>query len=145
MAKNDPKTAAKAVIYSKGKYLLLFRGRGENISPSSWDIPGGGMEKGETAAETLIREVKEETGIDISSSKIFPIKEWNMDKDGIKIGGTDFLCSLDDCQEAVLSAEHIRAQWFSKEEIMNSEEIPTWLKESVELASARLKSKTNDN
>jgi 8-oxo-dGTP diphosphatase len=138
MTRNDPKTAAKAVIYSKGKYLLLFRDKREDVSPSSWDIPGGGMEEGETAAETLIREVKEETGIDISSSEIFPIKEWNMNKGGIKIGGTDFLCFLDDCQEAVLSVEHIRAQWFSKEEIMNSEEIPAWLKESIELASAKL-------
>ena len=141
MEKNDPKIAAKAVIYSEGKYLLLLRSSKEDISPSSWDIPGGGREKGESLAEALVREVREETGIDLSLSKIFSIKKWNMDKGGIRIGGTDFLCVLDKCQKAVLSAEHVLAQWLSQEEIMNSGEIPPWLKESVELASAKLNNK----
>jgi len=138
MIKNDPQRAAKALIIFKDKYLLLLRNSKEEICPSEWDIPGGGMEAGETIEEALIREVKEETGIDISSSKFFPIKSWEMDKDGIKIGGTDFLCILTDSQEVSLSVEHIRAQWFSGEEIMASKEIPAWLKEDVERAKKEL-------
>ena len=141
MAKKDPVMAIKGLILFRGKYLLLLRNKKEEICPLEWDIPGGGIEPEETVEETLIREIKEETGIDISSSKIFPIKKWKMDKGGIKIGGIDFLCVLDNYQKISLSAEHIRAQWFSREEIMNSKEIPGWLKESVGLASARLNKK----
>ena len=139
MIKDDPKLAAKVLISFKDKYLLLLRNSEEEISPSEWDIPGGGIEPGETVNEALIREVKEETGIDISSSKFFPIKNWIMDKDGVKIGGTDFLCILSNSQKINLSAEHIRAQWFSGEEIMANEEISAWLKEDVKRAKTELK------
>ena len=138
MMKDDSRIAAKALISFKGKYLLLLRNDKEDICPSEWDIPGGGIESGETANEALIREVKEETGIDISSSKIVPIKNWEMDKGGIKIGGTDFLCILSNSQEISLSTEHIRVQWFSEEEIIASKEIPVWLKEDVERAKTEL-------
>lgn len=138
MIKDDFRIAAKALISFKGKYLLLLRNDKEDICPSEWDLPGGGIESGETANEALIREVKEETGIDISSSKIVPIKNWEMDKGGIEIGGTDFLCILSNSQEISLSTEHIRAQWFSREKIMASKEIPAWIKEDVERAKTEL-------
>jgi len=35
-----------------------------------WNLPGGGLEKGETPWDCLIREVKEETGLDVAISKL---------------------------------------------------------------------------
>lgn len=141
MAKKDPKTAVKGLILFRGKYLLLLRSDKENIDPSMWDMPGGGIEKGETERQALIREIKEEIGIDISSCKIFPIKNWTLKKSGIKLGGTDFLCILENCQKIKikLSPEHIRAKWLSEKEIMGNEELPIWFKESVVAAVAKLK------
>lgn len=138
MVKNDPKSAAKGLIFFKGKYLLLLRDEKEDIELSTWDIPGGGIEKGEIASEALIREIKEETGINISSCKISPIKNWILQKKEIRFGGVDFLCILENYQKIKLSSEHFRAKWFDAKEIMDSEEIPSWLKESVKLAAAKI-------
>jgi 8-oxo-dGTP diphosphatase len=48
---------AYAVIIQDGKVLLSPQWDG-------WDFPGGGIEKGETFEQALVREVKEETGLD---------------------------------------------------------------------------------
>ena len=49
-------------------YLLLYRNKKENdVNKGKWIGVGGGFEKGETADECAIREVKEETGLDVHS------------------------------------------------------------------------------
>ncbi|TWT25254.1 NUDIX hydrolase [Planomicrobium sp. CPCC 101110] len=50
------RTAARAVIIREGKILLVRSDRG------TYGLPGGGVEKGESPAEALVREVAEETG-----------------------------------------------------------------------------------
>jgi 8-oxo-dGTP pyrophosphatase MutT (NUDIX family) len=111
MATEDPKKAAKALILSDGKYLLLLRSAEEDIRPSDWDIPGGGIEPGETEQEAMVREVKEESGIDLSSCQAIPIKRWEgLNDKGIKISGIDFLCTLDSRPDVILSFEHVEAR-----------------------------------
>lgn len=48
--------------------VLLIRHTG---SPDRWGTPGGGHEPGETFAETAVREVREETGIDCSITGVY--------------------------------------------------------------------------
>ncbi len=50
-----------AVIFDEGLVLLAHR---RDID--WWNLPGGGMEMGETVEEAMCREVREETGLDVA-------------------------------------------------------------------------------
>jgi len=52
--------AASAVVVEEGRILLAKR-----TDSGQWTIPGGGMKPGETIAEAAIREVEEETGVEV--------------------------------------------------------------------------------
>ena len=57
----DEKSAGAVVFLSNGndhnKYLLL------HYTSGHWDFPKGNIEKGESEKQTVVREVREETGI----------------------------------------------------------------------------------
>lgn len=53
----------RAIVLDEDQRMLLVRQRHEDRD--IWMVPGGGIEDGENAAEAAIREVKEETGLDI--------------------------------------------------------------------------------
>ena len=47
-----------------------------------WNFPGGHVEKGEYVTPSVIREVKEETGLTIENPRLCGIKEFHTAKDG---------------------------------------------------------------
>ncbi len=55
------RTAASAVIFDTGGRILLQR-RSDN---GRWGLPGGGVEIGESVVAAAVREVREETGLDV--------------------------------------------------------------------------------
>lgn len=61
-----------AIIFSKdGKIFQGMKHQDKGgVYSDCWHIPGGGLNKNETKIQALIREIKEETGIDISRYKI---------------------------------------------------------------------------
>lgn len=62
---NHPKVGIGVFIFKEGKFLMGQR-RGSH-GEGSWTVPGGHLEFGETWEETAIREVKEETGLEIKN------------------------------------------------------------------------------
>ena len=52
-----------------GKILITKRKMNKRWAPGWWEVSGGGVMAGETSGEAVIRELKEETGIDVSGCK----------------------------------------------------------------------------
>jgi ADP-ribose pyrophosphatase YjhB (NUDIX family) len=61
---SSPLLAACTAIWRDGKILLALRDRSPN--QGTWAMPGGLVEVGETLKDAAIREVKEETALDVS-------------------------------------------------------------------------------
>jgi ADP-ribose pyrophosphatase YjhB (NUDIX family) len=60
---------AFAVIFNEqGSVLLCHR-----LDMDAWNLPGGGVEQGELPTEAVIREVKEETGLDVVIERLIGV------------------------------------------------------------------------
>ncbi|MGE0845307.1 MAG: (deoxy)nucleoside triphosphate pyrophosphohydrolase [Flavobacteriaceae bacterium] len=64
--------AAAALIDGEGRVLLARRPPGKHMA-GLWEFPGGKVETGERPEETLIRELAEELGIDVSEACLAPL------------------------------------------------------------------------
>jgi len=64
--------AAVALIDADGRVLLAQRPEGKSMA-GLWEFPGGTVEAGEMAEAALIRELREELGIDTWESCLAPL------------------------------------------------------------------------
>jgi ADP-ribose pyrophosphatase YjhB (NUDIX family) len=65
----EPVRGAGAVIRDFAGRLLLIQ-RGHEPALGRWSLPGGRLEPGETSAQAVVREVREETGLDVEVSEL---------------------------------------------------------------------------
>ncbi len=103
---NGNRIIAHALINVDGKYLVTKRSKIETPFPEYWDLPGGMVELGELPRDGVIRETKEEIGLDIIPTKIIH-DDSNLDKvkDKIFIRFV-YLCELkDDIKKIKLQEE----------------------------------------
>ncbi len=64
--------ATKAIVLRQdGKILTMLRGAGAPTNSLGWDLPGGILDHGEGADTGIIRETKEETGLDLVAPRVF--------------------------------------------------------------------------
>ncbi|MBV9216712.1 MAG: NUDIX domain-containing protein [Acidobacteria bacterium] len=100
-------SAAGIITNTKGEVLLLdhlLRPR------SGWGIPGGFLKKGEQAHEAMIREVREECGIEVSDARLYRVRTLRRHIEII-------FTATAEGEPKVASREITQAKWFSLEEL----------------------------
>ena len=126
---NGNKIIVHTLIKSNGKYLVTKRSRQETTYPEYWDIPGGLADYGELPKEALIRETKEEVGLNINPTKIVH-EDSNYDKEKYLVFiRLVYLCELnDDIKNIKLQVEeHTEYRLIGSLEDLEGEKISPFL------------------
>ena len=95
----NPAAATVALIFNEKGELLVTR-RAKEPAKGTLDLPGGFVDMHETAEEGVIREVKEETGLTVTTTKfLFSLPNLYM-YSGFCVHTVDlfFLCTVTDTQ-----------------------------------------------
>jgi 8-oxo-dGTP diphosphatase len=78
---DQPLAGVGALIICKGKMLL--EKRQNEPGKGKWSIPGGLVELGENTEQTVIREVKEETGLEVEKPELIDVVDQaSLDENG---------------------------------------------------------------
>ena len=102
-------------IEKDDKYLMLHRVSKKNdINKDKWIGVGGHFEEGESPEECLLREVKEETGLDLESYKFRGIITF-IQKDY----PTEYMClyTADRYEGNIIECDEGKLEWVSKDKL----------------------------
>jgi len=117
---------AAAVIVLNDQVLLTQRSEKTSFS-GRWELPGGSVEKGETAQEAVIREVEEELSITVRLQSDLPIFAGPLGQGDKSWYICFFHCSLgspDDVNRIKLAPQVSAWRWFPLNEDPNSAAYP---------------------
>ena len=111
-----PQGTSIIFINADRQILLLLRDDIPTIPyPNMWDLPGGHVEPGETPEQCIVREMKEEIGLDLDGHQLFSVVEFNE-----RIEYTYWKSANLDIDQIVLT-EGQTIKWFSKNEVAEIE------------------------
>jgi 8-oxo-dGTP diphosphatase len=105
----------KAILYrDDGRFLTIRRTKTAPSRPLHWDLPGGDLEFGEDLREGMIREIKEETGLEVDDLKIIDAISGFNDRNEFWV--TICYTAQPKSFEVELSFEHDDLRWVTPEE-----------------------------
>lgn len=91
-AANSPRLAARALIVQDDRLLVV------NAYPGAqsdlWCAPGGGVDRGRSIPDNLIREVREETGLTVTVGPLALVNEFHDPESGFHQVDLFFRCSV---------------------------------------------------
>ena len=96
-----------------GKVVLQYRSPEKN-NWSGYAFPGGHIEEGESLVESVIREIKEETGLTISNPQLAAVKNWQLE-DGTRY--IVFCYKATEFTGQLRSSEEGEVSWVEKDQL----------------------------
>jgi 8-oxo-dGTP diphosphatase len=113
MAEDRPEVCVGAVAVDDARVLLVRRGHGP--AAGWWSVPGGRVERGETLAEAVVRELAEETGLEgVCDDMIGWVERIG---DGYHYVILDFRVTVLDPRDPVAGDDAAEAAWVGLEEV----------------------------
>lgn len=110
-----------------GKVLIVKRHPKSRTDPEMWELPGGKVEKGEHFVDALVREIKEETNLDVDVGDFAEA----IQNDYVHKRTVQLMMYLENVEGNVkISEEHTDWMWASLEDIKKLE-ISTSLKKML--------------
>lgn len=104
------------ILNKDNKFLIIKRSKNDSYG-GLWELPGGGIEFGEHPQQTVEREVKEETGLDVDALLPVSVVSHVLPNNTQQLIRIVYFCRLRGEDESVtLSHEHIDFTWVSAEE-----------------------------
>ena len=103
------------ILNKDGQIFATRRSLTKRFMPGKWENTGGHVQAGETPVEAVIRELKEETGIDVTADQIVYLGEATREAHGI---GKNYGVTMDVNLEDLFfsDGEVMDARWLSREE-----------------------------
>ena len=124
-----PKIDTRAVIFKDNKILLVHENN------NTWSLPGGWCDVLESVKSNTVKEVKEETGLDVNAIKVVAIQDRNKHNKPIYAYGVCKVFTLCDVisGEFEKNIETTEIKYFSQDEIPNNLSDEKTNKEQIEM------------
>lgn len=131
ITQKEDSTATKAEIevtcalIMDGEQVLVTQRSEQMPHPWKWEFPGGKLKSGETPERCIVREIKEELGIEISPWELLPSVKHSYGREMIKL--IPFICRWEDGE--IQLSEHSSYRWVS----INDLDSLDWLEADLEV------------
>lgn len=134
----NPSAATAAFIINSRGELLVVR-RAKEPAKGTLDLPGGFVDIGETAEEGIVREIREETGLEVTECKYLFSRPNIYPYTGIDVHTLDMLfeCKVNNEAEARADDDAAELMWIPIEKINPEEFGLASIRNAVEIFSLR--------
>ncbi len=124
--------AAVCFLKRDGKFLILKRSMKEIQQPGKWTIPGGKVERGDSIRDTLIKEIKEECGLEAKSEFEFLDDDEFTRVDGYHVISPKFFAEAKDGEVKIDDNDFDDYAWVGSVEDLDKYEIIPKIKDKLE-------------
>ena len=121
MARMEEVELTNMCMVCDGKGNVLVQNKKGDRTWHGWNFPGGHVEQGEFVTPSVVREIREETGLTIENPKLCGIKEFQKEQDGKRF--IVFLYAASRFSGELRSSAEGDVFWYPLSELKRSKEL----------------------